>query len=1163
MSIFRLLLCNLFYHWRGNLAVLLGVAVGTAVLTGALLVGDSLRGSLQELTLQQLGWVDQSLVAGRFFREELGHSLPAERVSPVILLQGSASTGAGARSRASVLGVDKSFWPADRLHPELDSFWQRDEDEAALNSALAEALQVKIGDQITLSVQKVDVIPRETLLGKRKITDAMKAFTVTVRHILPESGMGRFNLKPGPQAARNAFLPLRLVQRRLALPGRVNALLVGGSGQDVQRELSNHLDLADWNLTLRTPADRARAFVGYLGARQGTVKLNRFRWQGRVPGDLARAADANGELALEQIVAYYRRHRDYLSLESGQMFLEPAVVNAARADKSRDMEESLVYLADTISDGKAEVPYAIVAGIDGTRPGDLKPLGQPLTESQIALAAWPGSPFKAKPGDLITVTYYVDDDRGSLVRKQETFVLARFFALEGKADDPDLTPQFPGITDKLDMGGWENPPFPYAPKRIKQADEDFWKRYRTTPRAYVNLVTAQKLWASRFGKLTSLRIPLKGQDAAKAALEFKTALLSQLNPTEGGFEFRHVREQALKASMGSTDFSELFVYFSFFLIAAALLLVGLLFRLNLDRRAAEVGLLLAVGFRRRTLHCLLLGEGTVLAAIGGLAGIVAAALYASLLLDFLSGNWPGEERLTFLRFHGDFHSFVHGYLAALIVSMLTMLWATRVLAKVSPKSLLSGETIPARATTGRLVRWPLSLIIACQAAVGALACLVAGFIVSGHEAQAGSFFGSGAFVLTALFAVFWLWMRRTQHKTLALGGLALTRLGVRNASRHPVRSMLTVGLLASATFLVVAVQSFHRNPGADFYDRNAGSGGFRLLAEADVPLFQDLNSKAGRKDLFFPKKVPDALDDVAFYPFRVRAGDDASCLNLYQPLKPRILGVPPALVSRSGFRFQSGLWENADERADPWLLLEGKNDNAIPVFADATTAKYTLHVGLGETLETTDDEGKKRTLRIVGLLQESIFQSELLMADADFKQLFPRQEGFAFFLLDTPPERAEAVKSALERANAALFVTPTAKRLESYLAVENTYLATFQALGGLGLLLGALGLAVVLLRSVWERRGELALLRALGFRRRALSRLVLAENGFLLVLGLGVGTISALLAVTPHLLGMGGELDWLPLIGLLALVLLVGLGAAALAVAATLRAPLLTALRRE
>jgi hypothetical protein len=67
----RLLLRNLLYRWRGNLAVLLGVAVGSAVLIGALLVGDSLAGSLKSLTLDQLGWVDQAMVTGRFFREEL------------------------------------------------------------------------------------------------------------------------------------------------------------------------------------------------------------------------------------------------------------------------------------------------------------------------------------------------------------------------------------------------------------------------------------------------------------------------------------------------------------------------------------------------------------------------------------------------------------------------------------------------------------------------------------------------------------------------------------------------------------------------------------------------------------------------------------------------------------------------------------------------------------------------------------------------------------------------------------------------------------------------------------------------------------------------------------------------------------------------------------
>src|SRR5207237_9338967 len=91
----RLLLRNLFYHWRGNSAVLLGVAVGTAVLTGALLVGDSLRGSLRDLALEQLGWVQYSLVSGRFIRQRLAGEHGAEAVHPVISRQAPSGARCG------------------------------------------------------------------------------------------------------------------------------------------------------------------------------------------------------------------------------------------------------------------------------------------------------------------------------------------------------------------------------------------------------------------------------------------------------------------------------------------------------------------------------------------------------------------------------------------------------------------------------------------------------------------------------------------------------------------------------------------------------------------------------------------------------------------------------------------------------------------------------------------------------------------------------------------------------------------------------------------------------------------------------------------------------------------------------------------------------------
>src|SRR5229473_2199698 len=170
MTFRRLLSANMFYHWRGNFAVFLGVVVGTAVLTGALLVGDSLRGSLRDLTLRRLGWVDEALIAPRFFREglaeELASSQSAERLCPCMLLQATAAAeptdpvkSALSVRGVTVIGVDQRFF-TNRTPPERSAAW--------VNSTLARDLEVQVGGRITLRLQKPSDVPRESLLGRSK-----------------------------------------------------------------------------------------------------------------------------------------------------------------------------------------------------------------------------------------------------------------------------------------------------------------------------------------------------------------------------------------------------------------------------------------------------------------------------------------------------------------------------------------------------------------------------------------------------------------------------------------------------------------------------------------------------------------------------------------------------------------------------------------------------------------------------------------------------------------------------------------------------------------------------------------------------------------------------------------------------------------------------------
>jgi hypothetical protein len=299
--------------------------------------------------------------------------------------------------------------------------------------------------------------------------------------------------------------------------------------------------------------------------------------------------------------------------------------------------------------------------------------------------------------------------------------------------------------------------------------------------------------------------------------------------------------------------------------------------------------------------------------------------------------------------------------------------------------------------------------------------------------------------------------------------------------------------------------------------------------------------------------------------FRLKPGDDASCLNLYKPQSPRVLGVTPDFVAAARFRFAAALAERPEEQANPWLTLDRRfADGAVPAIADQNSLTYVLKKKLGEELAVDWGRGPVR-LRFVAALAGSLFQRELIVAERDFLRLFPEETGYRFFLIEAPPARAEAVTGLLETrlADDGFDVTSTAARLAAFFEVENTYLSTFQALGGLGLLLGTVGLGVVLLRNALERRRELALARAVGFRRDQLRLVVLAENVGLLVAGLGLGTAAALVAVAPAALQRGGELPVALLLGLLLAVAVAGLAASALAVEVVTRTGVVSALRAE
>jgi putative ABC transport system permease protein len=1115
----RLVLRNLAYHWRGNLAVLLGVAVGAAVLTGALLVGDSLRGSLRARAERQLGGIDVAATLPRPVRADIADGLPGQP-APVLMLPGSlqSATGDDATAtflgRVTVLGVDARFKPTGIADGLID--WNGTGKQIVLSDRVAGRLGAKVGDKVTLGVERFSDLPRSSSLARRGSADVTATETLTVVAVLPPDAPGNdFNLTPNPAAPLNVFVPLRSLAR-----------LAAGNSEPVANTL----------LSTGVPADELNsALRGQLRAEDFGLKFREITRKG------------------------------YVSVESDLLILPPATVSAIEAaakDLGTRAEPTVAYIADTLAHGEKEIPYPVVAGLN---PGAAPPLGPflppdtpALADGEVILLEWTGSPLNKLPvGSKIRMAYFDPEVEGEGNLKSAELTLRGYIPLAKAAQDRDLVPEIRGVTDpRANLSDWDRPPvLPKEKIRVRVPDKPphprgtFFNTNKATPMAFVNLATGQRLFGSRYGAVTSVRVaPSAGESPEQTAERLRTALLKHLDPKSAGLVFEPVRDRLLTASKGGTDFGGLFLGFSFFLIAAALMLVGLLFRLTLDRRAKEVGLLLATGYTVRQVRGLLLSEGIALATIGALVGLGLGVAYNRLLLAVLLDLWPDKEVASFLRPHATPLSFALGFALTVVMATGALWLSVRGLVKVSPPALLRGETQIATVVTKRPSRLGWWLVVGCVPL--GIALVVAGKFVSNPDYQAMTFFGGGGLLLTAGLAAVWVWMKRARHGTVDGRGVpALGRLGARNAARNPTRSLLTAALLAAAAFLLVAVESFRRQPGTEFLDKNGGSGGFNLIAEADVPLYE-------------PIKL-DGIEEV--FPLRLRDGDDASCMNLFQAARPRVLGVPQSLIDRGGFKFYETEAVDRGPKANQWVLLDTPLPNgAIPVFCEQNTAQWMLKTAVGGEIKMPGDDGNELTLRIVGTFADSPFQSELVMSDASFAKAFPKTSGYRVFLISTPAGKEQAVSRALAtglRANG-LIVTPTRDRVAAYQAVIGAYLSTFQLLGGLGLLLGVLGLAVVVLRGVWERVGELALLRAVGYRTRQLQFLVLAENALLLVAGLGIGVTAALVSVAPHV-AEGAAVPWRRLAGILALVLSVGLGVASAATAGILRVPVIPALRRE
>ncbi|MEW6236673.1 MAG: ABC transporter permease [Candidatus Omnitrophota bacterium] len=1068
MNRFRLVVNSLLYYWKTNISVALGTMFAAMALTGALIVGDSVDHTLRSTALKRLGNVRFAMShPSRQFRDALADEFndsPSIQAAPVFQLKAIARKGDGSLSanNVNVYGVDRRFWNFGRNG--VSAFDEKQE-SVWINRTLAQRLGVRENDEIILRIENPSSISREIPLTT--VDDSSLACRLPIAEILGDEQMGRFDLNANQTPPSNAFVPLKFLQDKTGKHSQINMLLAGGKNENTEIT-ANSLNAAlqsQWSL------EDVQLECQPL-SRKGTYEI----------------------------------HTD-------RIFLEPNVLRGVsegieQNTKMRPWARVLTYFVNEFRVGERSAPYSMVAAIEESNGKEAAyPELQNLPGDKIVINEWLANDINARIGDELTLTYNVLGPMRQLIERKRAFIVHAIVPMSHPLCDPSLMPDFPGISTSEHCREWD-PGFLIDLKKIRDKDEEYWNAYRGTPKAFISLKTGQEIWGNRFGELTAIRF----QDESSSLSQIEANLSRYLSPDAIGLQFQPVREIALRAVDQAMNFAPLFVSLSFFLIAAAVTLAALLFFLSTERRARQMGILFAIGFNRKRIRRLLLGEGIILSAVGCALGIIAALLYSRCAVWALSTVWSGAVAgIQFVMTYSPI-TILKGFIIGMVVSSAAIGFAVRRQSQAPVRALLSvrGEE---SALAVKKSRWGVWLAAASFAV--ALALL---FFVSPNDAaaSAGQFFGIGALLLIGGLGACHAYLARTPQAANQRY-FSLASLRKKNIGRRRGRSLAVIGVLASGCFIIIAVGANRRDASTDADSRSSGTGGFAYYCETTIPILYDLNTEKGCNE--FGLSRSDA-PDLAVYPLRLREGDDASCLNLNRAQNPKLIGVnAESFASLGAFRFVKIInGETAPEKA--WRLLdESEEDGSIPAVIDQSTAMWALGKSIGDKLTYTDERGEAFDIRVVGFLSDSIFQGSVLISEKHFLQRYPSSGGYRLALMDIPAGERSKVRGELMNAlqNIGLEMTPASERLAAFLEVENTYLAIFQFLGGLGLVLGCAGIGVVVSRNILERQYEFALMRAVGFTPASIRRAIVSEHAVLVALGLGCGLLAGLIAALPSL----------------------------------------------
>ncbi|MBN2711652.1 MAG: FtsX-like permease family protein [Planctomycetes bacterium] len=1068
MKIFRIVFRNLLYYRRNNATLALATAVCVGIICGALLIGSSVRASLKDLALKRLGPVDKVLSTGITLDPAIASKMSDNNRGTyisLVMLNGSARKPNSGLSSNKINLIGLPDLGAEEYGGYFEACVNLAGRNAVINQVLADDIGANPGDEIIMKIPSIMVAPAESLFGRRRVGENITSLRLKVASIIPMDKAGRFSLDSGSAPPRNIYVAMDWISESL---GKRKANTIFDTGRDGKAD----------------EAFRRCAVLSDFGCRF-----------------VDRSASGYISLESENFV--------FSGMQSGviEKAMRELVVNNIRTS---------VYLANSLSlskDGSTRsVPYSTIAGLDITP--SIGP-SLPVEDNVIVLNKWTADQLGAETGDSISLAYYETMQDGTVHEKTKTFILSGVVGMSGTGVDAGIVPDYPGLTDAESIDAWK-PPFEMDLAKIRKIDEEYWDKYRAAPKAFISFPAAAAMWGGDGGRslsgVTSFRIPVaKGSDVAVLIKSLDHELGKRYAASEAAPVFRNVRADALRGSTGSTDFGELFLYMSFFLIVSALILVAMIFRLSIEKRSQEIGLLMALGFSPRRINVIFMIEAILAALAGSIGGILLGPVYADYVLAGLRSSWSGAVAGFPLFLHLRTQDLVVGGASGFLAALFAVWLSTRGIFSLIVKDLLAGW----KPGFSQVSDHKLSLYKKAAILLLVIPLILVGCGVAGVIPPVAAFISAGSMLLIFVMILFICIVSR---KRVGEYGLSVATLVAKFISRSRGRSFAVFSLMAAASFIIVAVAANVRGTASYMdYSRSSGSGGFRLLVETSIPFYADLSTRHGWIELGLEEKeiASEIPKDAIFVPLKRSGGEEASCLNLNHPQSPSVVGVGDEFARSNRFTFTN---------AADWTAIE-KDNLAV---ADASSAQWILKKGIGDFQAVYGRGDVKDELKLQGLISGSIFQGDLVTSTSTFNNIFGADTGYSAVLVECDAADSKRVRDLLGKhlSDYGVQIRDTSELLAGFAEVQNTYLSAFALLGGMGMALGTLGVAGILLRNMVDRKREFAVLCAIGFGRSLIVRMVLIENMALVISGILSGAACSLLAMIPQITSEGAAMDW-------------------------------------